>query len=427
MRRDSRSFSPRPSRLKTTKPRPVAGIALRPWKREARSVLDASLLNPVPFEGGSDRDVVLSCSVRLGRNLTDALFPNRASITEAHETRGRIMAAIGRIETGCIEVHLEELEAADSLLLAERGWADSSASSDPGRGLAILDRGATVLTVNEVDHLRIRSSVSGSGCEAAFTRSRGLDEALDAELGWAATPELGYLSARIEDGGSVLRASALVFIPGILAAGVLERVARGLLSSGIEPRLITEGHDVDTGEDPAGGAAFEPADLGSTTFGSAVFGPGAEGRTSPYVDLSSHAKRGTTEEDFLANFRSALSGLIDGERRTRDLLLASRRPELEDAAWRAASLLSGARLLSEGEARRLIADLRAGIAYGVAPTVSSPQSDPYAALDRARAVIGPGQLRVLARRGARPSPAPASLDAWRAELVRDVLPRYDIG
>lgn len=364
-------------------------------------MLDERLLLPAPLSGGQNRDVVLSCTATLGRNLEDALFPNRASITEALETRGRIMSAISTVAPSRIEVLVEELEAADALLLAERGWAESAASNDPGRALAVLDSPSTVLAVNDVDHLRIVCVVSGDDSASALSRARELDVALDAELGWAATVDLGYLSARMEEGGSALNLSALVFIPGIIAAGVLDRVAGGLLSSGIEPRVLSMGRDTDTSE------------------------VSAEGQTSPYVGLSSQAPRGVAEEDFLADFQSALAGLIDGERRTRDRLLAARRIELEDASWRAAAILAGARLLPEGEARRLIADLRAGVSYEVAPAASPPQSDPYAALDRARSIIGSGQLRVLARRrGSSPDVRP--LDALRAELVREVLPRYDI-
>ena len=392
-------------------------------------MLDERLLMPVPLVGGGDRDVVLHSCVRLGRNLEDALFPNRASITEALETRGRLLAAIARVEPARIELLMEDLEAADSLLLAERGWAEPSAASDPGRGLAVVDGGATFLSVNDVDHLRILSQASGNDCALALARARRVDEALDAELGWAATSELGYLSARLEEGGPALQVSALVFIPGIVAAGVLERVVRGLMSSGIEPRVVAGNSDTEamvarmdpsTGESPATGEA-ESQRLEALASGSSV----AE-RPAPYVELVCRAKRGIGEEDFLIGFQSALSGLIEGERRTRDRLLASRRAELEDAAWRAAALLACARLLSEEEAHRLIADLRAGVAYGVAPPYSRPQDDPFTELDLARSVLGVGQLRVLERRRDDIPPGIRHPDVARAALVRDVLPRYDI-
>ncbi len=390
-------------------------------------MLDERLLMPPFRAGGPDRDVVLGAWVRLGRNLEDALFPNRASITEAAETRSRILAAVAKTAGDRIELLPERLDQAETLLVAERGWSERGASVDPGRGLAVLDGGATVLAINDVDHLRIVSYASGNDGEAALERARAVDEVLDAELSWAATPDLGYLTARLDEGGSALRVSALVFVPGIIAAGVLERVVRGLVSSGIEPRVSAWGRDAET--DPARDEAAAPGSASAQpdSAASASAEGAADGQTSPYVELSCRAGRGIGEDDFLAGFHATLAGLIEGERKTRDRLLASRRAELEDAAWRAAAVLGGARLLPEAEARRLIADLRAGTAYGVAPPVRGGSSDPYAEIDRAREIIGTGHVRVLGR-GERGGPSgDVRLDAVRAALVREVLPRYDIG
>ncbi len=389
-------------------------------------MLDERLLMPPLRPGGPDRDVVLGTRIRLGRNVEDALFPNRASITEALETRSRILAAIAKTAEGRIELLPELLDQAEALLIAERGWSDGVASADPGRGLAVLDGGSTVLAINEVDHLRIVSSASGNDCAAALERARKVDEALDAELSWAATADLGYLTARLDEGGSALRVSALVFIPGIVAAGVLERVVRGLVSSGIEPRLATWGRDADSGVAREGGAGPGGSDAEPASDAPESAESAENGQTSPYVELTYRAGRGIGEDSFLVGFGAALAGLIDGERKTRDRLLSSRRAELEDAAWRAAGTLGAARLLPEGEARRLLADLRSGTAFGVAPSAVDRGTDPYAALDRAREVIGTGQLRVLGR-GEKGGPSGGvRLDAFRAALVREVLPRYDI-
>jgi len=383
-------------------------IALGSWK--VPSMPDPILHVPTWLSGGQDRDVVISTRVRFARNLGDALFPWRASLTESAETRERLSSTIQRLFPSAVEYRLEGMDAPSLQAFAERSWIDASSSSDPGRSLFLAENGASAMLINETDHFRIASFGAGSDLSQPYARARAFESSLDEEVSWASDEQYGYLTARAEDVGSAMRLSALVFIPGILSTDVFERVARGLITSGIEPRLRADdytGHTIDK----------------MTTIETDT---NDDRDASPYVELSARAKLGLTEAEFLEAFSQSLSSLVEGERRTRDLLLKSRRDELEDSAYRAIGILRSARLLGEAETRRRIADVRAGLAYGLLPQVIAKSelddTDLFASPDILRLLIGPGALRlskIFDGTG-------FSLERARAELVREALPRYDI-
>ncbi|GAB1481202.1 ATP--guanido phosphotransferase [Treponema sp.] len=362
------------------------------------------------LSGGKDRDVVISTRVRFARNLNDALFPWRASLTEASETRDRLSQTIRSLVPSINEYQLEGLDLATLRAFSERSWIDSVSSSDPSRSLFLTDEGATLFLLNEIDHFRVASFGAGSDVSAPYERSHQYESLLDAELSWAANEKQGYLTSRIEDVGSGLRISALVFIPGILSSGVFDRVARGLLDSGIEPRLRTTDY----------------AENERLTIGTKDDDKLEAQDTSPYVELSANAKLGLSEDSFISSFTQSLLSLVEGERRTRERLLKSRQNELEDASFRAAALLYSARLLKEEETRRMLGDLRSGLAYGFLHEAQAEEKagnkDMYAYPDALRLLIGPACLRMRQEAQKKNN----SIEQMRAELVRATLPRYDI-
>jgi len=359
------------------------------------------------LEGGEDRDVVVHCRVGLRRNLGDALFPGRASATELGEVRTRLLAAIEGRRPPARRFLFEDLDAAGVAALGERGWCGRPDPFDPARAV-VVDGDGIVYSLNDTDHLRFFAFVPGSAFPSAYGRLRAKDQELDGLLDWACTEEQGFLTARLDEAGAALSLTALAFIPGIIDAGMFERVSRGLADSGVQVRF--------------GGQA--PAEDTAETVTTAEQG------IAPLVELSARAPRGVAEDAFLDFFRLTLSRLVSGERRTRERYLEAHRDGLQNAAYRAAALLLASRRLSEAEARRLAADLRAGLAYGVAPRLPSageenPGADPYAPVDRYALQLGPAQIRLRARSRGWPE-NDAMLDKMRAELARGVFPRYDI-
>jgi len=356
-------------------------------------VRDFLLSPPACLGGGLDRDVVLSTGVRYSRNVDGFLFPWRMPKDEAIELRGRIMSVLNGFRGPSFDASLiDELERDELIALIERGLVENDSASSRIGAFAFAHGGQETYNLHELDHLRLTRWVSGSGLRSAFDELRLIETGLDAVLGFASSSRYGFLTSRPEDAGPGLLLSAQVFLPGILQSGLLDRVARGLLESGIEPRLGT--------------------------------GPASSMSPEAFVGLSLQAHPGDDEDVLVDRFESALNALMGGERRTRERLFARERVLLEDRSFRAAAILRVARQLEFGECAHLLSDVRAGVVWGLLEDGSgSPGKDPYAWLDALRIFTLPGHVRLRDSEKDATSVSP-DVNMLRATLVRETFPHY---
>ena len=356
------------------------------------------------LQGGADRDVVVYLRLQYARNLRDALFPWKASPSELLDIRQRIAPILDSQLPQAFRYNFEELDTAASEALTERYFLGPLQSYDPSRSLFVTKEGA-VFSINDTDHLRFSIFSSGSDFSKPLETLRIWDEKLDALLDWACTPDLGFLTTRVEEVGSALSCGALIFIPGIVYSSMFERLSQRLLSQGIRVRFYASGGEED-GEAPAA-------------------------PPNPLVEISAPGSLGTDENTFIGGFRSLLMELVEGERKTRERIKVDRAAELENEAFRSAALLRASKILDFPETRRLLVALRSGLVYGLAPKVEtddspdgafagelcSSESDPFGALDRLYVDVGESQVRFSGVSG-------KDENKMRAELVRRELPRY---
>lgn len=356
------------------------------------------------LQGGADRDVVVYLRLQYGRNLPDALFPWKASPSELLDIRQKIATVLDSQIPHAFRFNFEDLGTAASEALVERYFLGPLQSFDPSRSIFVTEEG-TVFSINDTDHLRSSVFSPGSDFSKPLETLRIWDEKLDVSLDWACSPDLGFLTTRIDEVGSALSCGALIFIPGIMYSSMFERLSQRLLSQGIRLRFYASSGEED-GENPAS-------------------------PPNPLVEISAQASLGSDENSFVSGFRSLLIELVEGERKTRERIKIDRAAELENEAFRSAALLRASKMLDSQETRRLLVALRSGLVYGLAPEVevnaSSEKSldgsllsqvpDPFGALDRLYVDVGDPQLRFSGVSG-------KDEKKMRAELVRRELPRY---
>ncbi len=363
------------------------------------------LLNP-PLSGAepAGRDVFITSSARYLRNLEGEPFPRKSSRDEAAAVRSRILEALPASGGAAPEtLVMEDAPGAEIAAMVERGWVEASEVDDAGaafsRAVAVWPDGAESCFVNGAEHLRLRASLPGLACAESLALIREREKALDGLLRFAASFDYGYLVSRPEDAGAALRLTAWAFLPGIMKAGVFDRVARDLLASGIEPRYYGREEPI-TGEPPSEGeeSACPPED--------------------PFVELSARVPLGSDEAVFAERFEASLRSLAEGELRTRERVLERERSRIEDAGYRAAALLRAARLLSAEETARHLAALRCSLVTGTAPRAEDGR-DQIAAVDALLLLAMPAHTRLrTGEKGA------GAAEECRAELVRGTLPRY---
>ena len=139
---------------------------------------------------GPSADVVLSSRVRLARTSSGVAFPNRADDARLSSAFDSVESAIhGAGSLGRSTLwDLDVLSPWDRRLLVERHLATSRLLEGRGRrGVWVIPGERLGMMINEEDHLRIQSVVSGFDLVQALRGAVELDRELETALEYAVT------------------------------------------------------------------------------------------------------------------------------------------------------------------------------------------------------------------------------------------------
>lgn len=290
---------------------------------------------------GAHADIVLSTRVRLARNLQGHAFGPRARVNDREAVLRRLRATSQRAE-GLAHGRLLELSEVDGRsrrILLERRLVSRDLLGDeagPVRGAAILlsDHDPLSVMVNEEDHFRIQSLVSGLRLQDAWSMVDRLDEELGQDLPFAYHHRFGYLTSCPTNVGTGLRASVFMHLPGLVLTKEIGKVLQGLSQVGLTFRgLYGEGSEV----------------------------------VGNFFQVSNQTTLGKTEEDLVDHLEQIVRRVIRYENDARQVLLRDARAVTEDKIWRAYGLLRHARSLSFEELMNLLSGVRLGVSLKLLP------------------------------------------------------------
>src|SRR5688572_8214056 len=152
----------------------------------------ASWLNPQ----GPDSDVVVSCRVRLARNVRGYPFVTKLSDERALELAEKLRPELSALSVDgeMVWASVAEVSPVFRLLLRERHLVSRDLApgteerpAQPGRAVAFSRSERVSVMVNEEDHLRIQSMASGFELDDAWQRARQIDRSLEARLPYVYT------------------------------------------------------------------------------------------------------------------------------------------------------------------------------------------------------------------------------------------------
>ncbi len=338
---------------------------------------------------GPDSDVVISCRVRLARNVEGYSFVLRLEDDKARELEKLVREVLlaQRIDGETIWVGMSEATPILKLLLRERYLVsrdlapnDPRLATRPGRGVAFGENETLAVMVNEEDHLRLQGLASGYALHEAFQRVRELDRTLEHELDFAVDRQLGYLTGCPTNVGTGLRASAMLHLPAL-----------GLVRSELEKVI-----------------------LAAQRTGLAVRGMYGEGSRAAgdFYQVSNQVTLGSSEEDLIADLEELVPCIVAFERRVREELFKERRAALEDRVQRSFGMLRGARSLATDVALLHLSNVRLGVLLGLLPGVE------LADLARIAVQIQKGHVHVLVGDGEGRLAEATERDRQRAVLLR---------
>jgi len=338
---------------------------------------------------GPESDVVVSCRMRLARNLEGFPFVLRLDDAKAREVAERLRdVLIGQhIDGETIWVGMEEAPAITKLLLRERylvsrdlAPADPRLATRPGRGVAFGENETLAVMVNEEDHLRLQSLSAGYSLHEAFERVRALDQALEREVPFATSPEFGYLTGCPTNVGTGLRASVMMHLPAL-----------GLVRSELEKVILS-----------------------AQRTGLAVRGMYGEGSRAAgdFYQVSNQVTLGSSEEELIADLEQLVPCIVDFERKVRDVLMKEQKTTLEDRVQRSYGMLRTARSLATEVALLHLSNVRLGVLLGLLPGV------PLHELAHVAVQIQKGHVHMLVGDGAGKLSEATERDKQRAVLLR---------
>ncbi len=335
---------------------------------------------------GAHADIVLSTRVRLARNLQGYAFGARARLNDREAVLRHFQEASRASESlaGGVLLEVPQVEPRSRQILLERRLISRELLGDRERGPA---KGSAVLLspidpmsvmVNEEDHLRLQSLVSGLKLQEAWTMVDTLDEELGQGLPYAFHHEFGFLTSCPTNVGTGLRASVLVHLPGLVLTKEIGKVLQGLTQVGLTFRgLYGEGSEV----------------------------------VGNFFQISNQTTLGKTEEDLVDHLDKIVRQVIQYETQARQVLLRDARAVTEDKIWRAYGLLRYARSLSFEELMNLLSGVRLGVSLKLLPGLR------VYTLNKMMIFTQPAHLEQAAGRDLPPSES----DTHRATYVRRIL------
>lgn len=277
--------------------------------------------------------IVLSCRVRLARNLKERPFVNSLSEQEAETILGDVSVLFPAKE-GYRLLRMDDLSPLGRSSLVENHLCSTNLVAS-GRGGLILNKARTLaIMVNEEDHLRIQGILPGLDLQGAYSLCREADETIARALPYAFDSQLGYLTACPTNLGTGMRASAMLHLAGLAITGQVEPLLNRIAKLGVAVR--------------------------------GFYGEGS-GAPGHIYQISNQYTLGMQEKELMDALSSIIDQIAAQETRARDLLLSKRPLDLEDMIGRALGVCRYARKMGLDECMQELSAIKLGVSLGLLP------------------------------------------------------------
>ena len=307
---------------------------------------------------------VLSSRVRLARNLADYPFPGRLrDAAQAKEIVRAVYAAASRLRPFKL-FSMDAISENVAQSIRDDHLISDELAANRAYGAALIDeedeeelpKGKYSLMINEEDHLREQYIADGLNLSFAYHKISAVDDELSRTLRFAFDEKLGYLTACPTNLGTGMRASAMLFLPGLTRMRKMNRLIR------------------------------EISRLGHTVRG--VYGEGSASEGYMY-QVSNEVTLGVDEDYILSEVQRAVLEIVNLESQARRALLAEDTVGIRDECCRAYGVLANCEKVSYSEFIQLISDVKLGAALGFLET------EDFGAIDRLISSVRPANIGLL--------------------------------
>ncbi|MGM0603770.1 MAG: protein arginine kinase [Bacillota bacterium] len=287
--------------------------------------------NPVDGEG-PEKDVAVSSRIRLARNFSDYLFPNKADKNTKNEIINYIKNDIELFSSDNYRFLLmDQLDSIEKELLFENNFISAEHARKNDKSALVLNDNVSIM-INEEDHLRIQIISPGLNLSELWNEIDLLDNNIEEDADYAFSERWGYLTSCPTNVGTGLRASVMCHLPALTLNGKLQNFL-GVVGK-----------------------------FGLTVRG--VYGEGSSSNGDLY-QISNQITLGHSEIEIIENLLNVLSYIIYEERKSRRLLIKNKYDKIKDSVQRSLGVLKYSHQIEEEEALKLISKVKFGLDTGL--------------------------------------------------------------
>ena len=283
------------------------------------------------LQTSEDSDVVKSTRIRFKRNFKNFKFNLKES--ELKELEKRIEDNIYAIGYGLKFFKLKDMDNITKASLVEKNLISPTfvaKRSDTG-SILINDEENICIMIGGEDHLSLQVFSSGLELENTLNLAIEVEEKIGKILGYSVSKKYGYLTSRLNDLGTGLKASVMVHLPALSKTGNI----RKMLDVVRDFNMDIEGE----------------------------YGKSTKNQEDIY-QISNKQTLGITEKEIINNLKVIIKKVEEQERTARKML--TKEPiELEDMVLRSYGILTNCRKISYDESKELLSNIKLGTDLGI--------------------------------------------------------------
>ncbi|MDR2346557.1 MAG: protein arginine kinase [Planctomycetaceae bacterium] len=289
---------------------------------------------------GLESEIVISCRIRLARNLSGYPFVTRATETDRRSIRDIVYRVANEIfeQSSFYFVDIDTLPTLDRMYLLERQLISRELVESVGIRAALIDKNESFcIMINEEDHLRIHATTSGFEPMRIWQILNEIDDKLSKSLSYSFHPKLGYLSACPTNVGTGMRVSVMLHLPALAVTKEIEKVFRSLKKVHLAVRGLYGENSQPVGD---------------------------------LYQISNQITLGKTEPELIKTLQNFVPQILTFEKQSRDFLMREQREILLDRCSRAVGLLKTARTIGSVETLHHLSSLRLGVHLGIIENIT---------------------------------------------------------
>ena len=283
------------------------------------------------LQTSKDSDVVKSTRINFKRNIKNYKF--HLDDLELKELEKKIEDNIYAIGYGLKLLKLKDMDEITKKSLVEKNLISPTFLVKKGEigSILINDEENICIMIGGDDHLNIQVFSSGLELENTLNLAIEIEEKIGEILGFSINKKYGYLTRRLTDLGTGLKASVMVHLPALVKTGNIGKMLDVVRDFNMEV----------TGE------------YGKTTKDQ-----------EDIYQISNKQTLGITEKEIVNNLKVIIKKLEEQERTARKMLTKDS-IELEDMILRSYGILTNCRKISYEEAKELLSNIKLGVDLGI--------------------------------------------------------------